>query len=709
MTTYDFPPATRWDLVEKIHGQPVADPYRWLEDHRDPDTVAWSAAQRELFERVRAGWRGYDELCARLNELSSFDAYTLPRARGQRLFYGVRRRGAEHVVVCCTEADGTARVLLDPMQLDPTGLTTPEAWRPSLEGDLLAYQVAGGGTEDAQLWVIDVATGKLVDGPIGRVRRSPLAWLPGGEAFYYVRRLPPEQVPVDERQYHRRVYLHRLGTDPDTDVLIFGDGRDKADYYSVRLSPDGRWLTISATAGTARGTDLWLADLTESGPAMPRLRPVQQGVDAKTVPYIRGGAGPDDQICVFTEREDGYGRMVATTPAGLAGGAWRELIPEQPPAVLTDFAVLDGPALARAQLLVVRHRHTIAEVTVHDLATGEQIGTVPLPGSGTVAHIVDRLDGGHQAWFTYAEYGTPTVVYCYDALTGEAEPWGEPAMPDLPSMVTQQVVYRSADGTPVRMFIVSADGAADRPRPTILTGYGGFGVRLAPDYQPLQVAWVEAGGVLAVAHVRGGGEEGESWHRSGARGNRLRSFDDFAAAADWLVDNGWTTRPQLGVLGMSNGGLLTGAALTRYPDKWSAVVSTAGLLDMVRYERFGLGPSWRAEFGTVEDPQQLAWLLSYSPYHHVRDGTPYPAVLLNTFDGDTRVDPMHARKMCAALQHATTSGRAVLLRAESGVGHSQRALSRGVVLSADILAFFATELGLTELCRSRQTAQAATG
>lgn len=709
MTSAEYPPAARQELVEALPGYQVADPYRWLEDPTDPDTVAWSAAQRELFERVQAGWRGYDQLSARLNDLVSFDAFTLPRARDERIFYGVRATGGEHLVVCCAEADGTVRELVDPMQLDPTGLTTLEMWNPSLEGDLLAYQVASGGTEAAQLRVLDVATGLMVDGPIGRVRRSPLAWLPGGAAFYYVRRLPPELVAPDERQYHRRVYLHRVGTDPDTDVLIFGDGRDKTDYYGVSLSADGRWLTISATAGTARGTDLWLADLADTGPAHPRLRQVQQGVDAKTVPYIRRGTGPDDQICVFTERDAAYGRMVATTPTGLADGAWRDLVPEQLPAVLTDFAVLDGPELARPQLLVVRHRHTVAEMTVHDLATGDQIGTVPLPGQGSVARIVDRLSGGHDAWFSYAEFGTPTAIYRYDALTGEVELWGKPAMPVLPTIVTQQVVFQSGDGTPVRMFIVSTHGAVDRPRPTLLTGYGGFGVKLAPDYQPLQVAWVEAGGVLAVAHVRGGGEEGEDWHRAGIRGNKHHSFDDFAAAADWLVNNGWTTTPQLGIFGMSNGGLLVGAALTRHPDKWSAVASTAGLLDMVRYQRFGLGPSWRAEFGTAEDPEQLAWLLSYSPYHQVREGTPYPAVLLNVFDGDTRVDPMHARKMCAALQHASTSGRPVLLRAEGGVGHNQRALSRGVGLSTDILAFFAAELGLPELCQALATAEATTG
>jgi prolyl oligopeptidase len=270
-------------------------------------------------------------------------------------------------------------------------------------------------------------------------------------------------------------------------------------------------------------------------------------------------------------------------------------------------------------------------------------------------------------------------------------------MPAVPPITTRQVVYESDDGTQVRMFIVSADDVADRPRPTVLSEYGGFGVSMAPDYQPLYLDWVASGGVFAMAQIRGGGEQGERWHRAGMRGDKGRSFEDFAAAADWLVANDWTTAEQLGIYGASNGGMLMGAALTRCPEKWSAVVCAAALLDMVRYERSGLGPSWRTEYGTAEDPEQLGWLLSYSPYHQVREGTRYPAVLFTTFDADSRVDPLHARKMCAALQHASASGRRVLLRTEKDVGHSQRAVSRTVGYAADVLAFFATELGLPAL------------
>jgi prolyl oligopeptidase len=662
--------------------------------------VAWSAHQHDLYARERARWGSLDDLGARLADMVAFDNHTLPRPRGERLFYGVRRVTGEHPVLCYADRDGSVHDLLDPMVVDPSGGTTLEAWSPSPAGDLLAVQLSTGGTEDARLLVLDTDTGQVVDGPIGRVRRSPIAWLPDGRSFFYVRRLRPELVPAAERQYHRRVYHHRLGTDPEEDEELFGAGRDKADYYGVTVSPDGRWLTVSVTAGAARGCDLWLADLHgDDGPLSRRLRQVQPAGEARTVPYPRRGTGPDDPIVLFTEEGAPYGRIAVTTPAQMADGEWRDLVPEQPPAVLTDFAVLDGDELDRPRLLVVRHRHTVAEMTVHDLATGEELESVPLPGQGWVRHVVDRVEGGHEAWFAYTDFATPTTVYRYDARTGEVEPFGKPPAPAVPTVVTQQFVYESADGTEIRMFILSATGHADRPRPTLLTGYGGFGVSAAPDYQPLHLAWIGAGGVFAVAHIRGGGEEGEAWHRAGIREAKQRSFDDFAAAADHLVAQGWTTPGQLGVYGASNGGLLTGAALTQFPDKVAAVVTSASLLDMVRYERFGLGPSWRTEFGTAADPEQLGWLLSYSPYHHVREGVDYPAVLLTVFDGDSRVDPLHGRKMCAALQHATTGNRPILLRTEGGVGHSQRAVSRGVGVVTDILAFFADHLGLPELLR----------
>jgi prolyl oligopeptidase len=298
-------------------------------------------------------------------------------------------------------------------------------------------------------------------------------------------------------------------------------------------------------------------------------------------------------------------------------------------------------------------------------------------------------------WFSYTDSTTPAAVHRYDARTGQTTGWAEPpGAVDLPETEARQVTVTSADGTPVRMTVLTRTGQAG-PRPTLLYGYGGFGVSLTPTYSSLALGWVEAGGVFVTVNLRGGGEYGEEWHAAGRRDRKQNVFDDFVAAAERLVADGWTTPDRLGILGESNGGLLVGAAVTQRPDLFAAAVCSSPVLDMVRYERSGLGPSWVAEFGSATDPEQLAWLLDYSPYHRVRDAVDYPAVLFTVSEGDTRVDPWHARKMCAALQHATASGRPVLLRAERDVGHGQSAVSRGVALAADTLAFLAAYTGLT--------------
>ncbi|MGH8940058.1 MAG: prolyl oligopeptidase family serine peptidase, partial [Actinomycetes bacterium] len=299
------------------------------------------------------------------------------------------------------------------------------------------------------------------------------------------------------------------------------------------------------------------------------------------------------------------------------------------------------------------------------------------------------------AWLGYTDHVTPSSVYRYDATTGGTTLWATaPGSVDVPEVHARQVEYTSKDGTTVRMVVVAPTKEPDRARPAILYGYGGFGVPLTPGYSAGLLAWVEAGGVYAIANLRGGTEEGEEWHRAGMRDRKQNVFDDFHAAAERLVADGWTVPAQLSITGGSNGGHLVGAALTQRPELFSAVVCSAPLLDMVRYEQFGLGATWNDEYGTAADPDELAWLLSYSPYHHVREGVDYPATLFTVFDGDTRVDTMHARKMCAALQHATTGNRPILLRNERDVGHGARALSRSIALSADTLAFAARWTGL---------------
>ena len=690
-----YPAARRLDLTEDLFGHRVADPYRWLEDIDSPETASWLAAQQELWAAQLTGLPLRAAFTERVAELLQVGYVSPPAWRGDTRFYTRRDPGQEHGVLY---ADGAP--LVDPMAIDPTGRTTLDHWQPDKEGRLLAYQMSEGGTEESLLRVIDVATGALVDGPIDRCRYSGVAWLPGGKAFYYVRRLPPEQVPEGEEQYHRRLYLHTVGTDPESDALVFGEGRDKTSYYGASVSLDGRWLVVSASLGTAPRDDVWIADLTAGDPARPAFTEVTVGLDAQT--SLRPGR--DGRLYVFTDLDAPRARLAVTDPGDPRTQNWLDLIPQDPEAVLRGYAILDGDP-DQPRLLARWTRHAISEVTVHDLATGARLGRLSLPGIGTVGGIAERPEGGHEAWFTYTDYTTPPVVLRYNAVTGAVET--DATVPgttgsgivEHPRVRATQVTYTSKDGTPVRMVVLRPPAGDVQPVPTILYGYGGFDISMTPGYSAGILAWVEAGGAYAIAGLRGGSEEGEEWHRAGMLGRKQNVFDDFQAAAEHLIATGVTTSSQLAAWGGSNGGLLVGAAVTQRPSLFAAAVCSAPLLDMVRYENFGLGATWSTEYGSASVPEELEWLLSYSPYHRVDGTTGYPSVLFTVFTNDTRVHPMHAYKMCAALQAASPPEShspvtpVVLLRAEGQVGHGARAVSLSAALSGEALAFVARETG----------------
>jgi prolyl oligopeptidase len=435
---------------------------------------------------------------------------------------------------------------------------------------------------------------------------------------------------------------------------------------------------------------VWIADLTGDG----ELRELQVGVDAQ----LHARIGPDGLLYLNTDRDAPRGRLARVDPAGPGYANWVDVIPEQPVDVLAGTALISSATDAGdvVTVLAAHTRDAADSLSRWDPSTATRTGSVDGLPPGSVLGLNTRPGGGTEAWIGYTDHVTPPQVRHWSAAAPDMlDVWATaPGAGDPPAVHVNRVHYTSTDGTTVHMFVVAGAERPDRPRPTVLYGYGGFNQALTPSYTPSMLAWVEAGGVWAVANLRGGSENGEQWHRDGMREHKQNVFDDFAAAASRLVDDGWTTSDQLGIYGGSNGGLLVGAALTQRPELYAAVVCSAPLLDMVRYELFGLGRTWNDEYGTAEDPTEFGWLLSYSPYHHVREGVDYPAVLFTTFDSDTRVDPLHARKLCAALQHATASDRPVLLRREKDVGHGARSVSRTVQLSVDQLAFLADRLGL---------------
>ena len=687
----DYPRAERLELVDDLHGRPVPDPYRWLEDADDPRTSAWRAEQDALMELERAGWTMRDRFAERIGELMGAGSISPPYIRGDWTFTTRREPGQQFPVLYVRGADGVERALFDPIAVDATGVTTMDSWQPSKEGDRVAIQYSIGGDEESILMVIDTATGERIEDGIDRCRYSPVAWLPGGQRYYYVRRLAPELLPETEQKFHRRVYLHTVGQDPGDDILVFGAGMTMTNYYGVEVSRDGRWLQVSASEGTEPRNDLWIADLEASPPESPAFRLVQGDVDAQTSLHV----GRNGLFYISTDRDAPRGRLLVSAPEHLWDEPWRELLPEEPDSVLDGYAILDGPEIMRPLLLVSRTRHVVSELSVHDLDTGALIRTIPLPGAGTIGGPVERPDGGPVVWLVYTDHTTVPVIYSFDGRTEELSLYAEPpGVVDVPRVHSRQVTYTSKDGTDVRMFILSPAEGPDRPRPAVLYGYGGFGIPLSPGYSASILSWVEAGGVWAIANLRGGGEEGEEWHRARMLGSKQNVFDDFHAAAEYLISEGWTTSSQLAIEGGSNGGLLVGAAMTQRPDLFQAVVCVAPLLDMIRYTTSELGPTWTVEYGDPEIPEQLDWLLGYSPYHRVTEDTAYPATMFVAFDNDTRTDPMHARKMCAAVQHATTSDRPVVFRGEGDVGHGARSLSRSIDEAADTLAFVARWTGL---------------
>src|SRR6266568_6919776 len=449
MNGFRYPEASRLDLTEDIGGHQVSDPYRWLEDDTSAERAGWLAAQADLFGSYREELPGRERLAARVRELLGTGYVGTPAWRGERRFYTRRDPGAEHGVLVTRLDEDPEQVLVDPMAIDPSGLTTLDAWQPDKEGRQLTYQLSEGGDEESLLRVIDVTTGSLADGPIDRCRYSNVAWLPGGKAFYYTRRLPPEVVPDGESQYHRRVYLHQVGAATDEDVLVFGAGRDKTNYYGVSVSRDGRWLVISAAQGTAPRNDVWLADLAASGTAAPLLQVVQEGIDARTGLHV----GRDGQLYVFTDAGAPRGRLAVTDPAHPEPARWRDLIGQDPAAILNDYAILDGPGLGRPVLVASWTRHAISEITMHDLATGGRTGTLALPGTGhaggaarlgTTGGISARPEGGHEAWFGYTDNTTPATVYRYDARSGEVSRWAQaPGAVEVPDVRTRQVTFSS--------------------------------------------------------------------------------------------------------------------------------------------------------------------------------------------------------------------------------------------------------------------------
>ncbi|WP_283139644.1 prolyl oligopeptidase family serine peptidase [Rhizohabitans arisaemae] len=687
-----YPAAWRIDGVEDLFGFPVSDPYRWLEDGEDARVRDWAAAQDRLFRACRAGWREKRSWASLVDQVSSFGVSEPPTVRGSVMFLAEQLRGDEQRRLIVVDAEGNRRVLIDPAELDPSGHTGLYAWWPSREGDRVAVQTEVAEQPGSDIIVLDVRTGEVVDGPLPRARNTSLAWLPGGDAFYYVSRVPDEELAHGDMRLQRRVRLHRIGSSWQTDVVVFG-GEDAPDhYYGLTVSADGRHLAITAMVGPAAQNDVYLAELID--PEAPHFDKIVDGhaIRARVLPRFLA----DNGLLLVTDHQAPCGRICTAHRHDTDPAAWHTLVAEDPEAPVDECLVLDDPALPRPLLLVARARHGTSTLTLHDLASGRPLTELPLPGAGVVSSLRTTVPYGRHAWFSYCDATTPPTIYRYDAADGRTEQeTGATTAGHTPEIRSRSLRYRAGDGTEITLLLFIPAEEHQGPRPTLLYGYGSFGMPMRPWFFPMAAAWVGVGGTYAVACVRGGGEEGQRWHDAGRGPGKHRAISDFNDAAAWLIDTGRTTRDQLASYGQSAGGLLVTAAAVRRPDLYAAVIAEGPLCDMVRYEKFGLGCTWTDEFGSASQAEQLEWLLGYSPYHNITPGASYPAFLLTGAVTDLQTGEAHVTKMCAALQHATGSDRPILMRREPDTAHAASPASKERALFADILAFAGKHTGLS--------------
>jgi prolyl oligopeptidase len=662
------PPETRTDdVVETLHGVTIHDPYRWLEDQQSPETRNWIDAENAYSRSVLDQLPGRAAISKRLEELLKTDRVTEPVVRNGRYFF-MRRLAEENQFTLClrTGAHGADEVLIDPNKFEG-GATSVTIMDVSDDGKWLLYGTRHGGEDEVAVSILDVDSRKEVD-HLPRARYEGMRVTPDKHDLYYSKRL--------EEGY--RVYHHVIGSGGGPDEEIFGKGTGPTESVACDLSRDGRYLGLYISHGWGKKAEIYMQDRKNGGPVVT----VVNDIDADFNPTFGG-----DRLYMQTNWKAPNGRIFAVDLAHPARDKWREVVPEAK-SVIESFAVAGG-GLAVNYLENVNSR-----VRLFD-AQGKPIRDIAFPTQGTVT-AVDSEWESNEAFYSFTSFAQPATSYRYEISTGKQEVWAQTKTPiDPDQFEVKQVWYPSKDKTRIPMFLVYKKGLKlDGTRPTLLYGYGGFLLNQTPQFRTDAVLFAERGGVFAVANLRGGGEFGEKWHRAGMLESKQNVFDDFIAAAEWLIETGYTKPAHLAISGGSNGGLLMGAMMTQRPDLFQAVACQFPLLDMLRYQKFLLGKLWVPEYGSAEDAKQFQVIYKYSPYQHVKKGVKYPAVMFITGDSDTRVAPLHARKMAALVQASTGSDRPVLLRYDTEAGHSAGLpVSKQVEQQTDVLSFLLAEVG----------------
>ena len=665
------PPTRRSDVVDVMHGVSIHDPYRWLEDQSSPETRSWINAQNTYSRAVLDKLPDRDAIARRLGELMKVDSIQVPMERNGRYFFRRRRADQDLYVIYMRQgASGKDEVLVDPHPMSADHSVSADIHGVTPDGSLMAYGVRRGGADETEIHLLDANTRKPLSDVLPPARYFEVSFLPDKSGFYYS--LMGKNAP--------HVRFHKLGTAPAQDVEVFGKNYGPTNIILAQVTEDGRYLIIHVLYGAAADkTEVFYQDLAHKGP----IRPVIQGINAR---FFAAPGG--DHLYVWTNWKAENGRVLDIDLLHPAQEQWREVVP-QTADVIDDFDASGGK-------LLVKYLHDVSSQISVFRPDGKPAGEISFPTLGTVSSISGHWQG-REAFFDFSSFHVPPTIFRYDLSSGSQSEWARENVPvESSNFELKQVWYHSKDGTRVPMFLLSKKGLKlDGSNPVLMTAYGGFDISMTPRFLPEAVVWVEHGGVFALPNLRGGSEFGEQWHRAGMLEKKQNVFDDFFAASEWLIQNHYTSSSHLAIEGRSNGGLLMGAAMTQRPDLYRAIICGYPLLDMLRYQKFLVARFWVPEYGTAENAEQFKFLYAYSPYQHVKKGGKYPAVLFETGDSDTRVAPLHARKMTALMQWANASGNPILLHYDTTEGHSEgRPVGKQIEDNTDDLSFLFWQLGV---------------
>ncbi len=674
-----YPAARQADTVDDYHGTPVPDPYRWLEDPHSPETLDWVEAQNELTRSI-VDRPKRDALVTRLTELYNFPRTSVPARRGRYYFFTHNTGLQDQPVLYVQEGlDGPRRVLIDPNVMTGEGPVALTALAINDEGTLAAYALSKSGSDRQEIFIRSVADGTDLADRLYWVKFASIAWVKDGSGFYYTRFPEPGSVAPGDENYFNKVHYHRLGDDQSLDRLIFERPNERETVFGVEVTDDDRWVVITAFQGSSDKSEVYvIARYSQTATPVPLFTGF-----AAAYAFIESAG---ERLLFRTDDRAPRGRIISVDPAN----------PQRPPVeVVPESADKLSSAAVIHRTIVAAYMHNASDTLRMFTLSGEPVGPVELPEIGSLTGLTGRPEDD-EMFFGFTSFVHPAINYRYDFTTRQLAQFGA-RYTEFRSdeYETTQAWYASKDGTRVSMFIVHRKGLPkDGNRPVLLTGYGGFNINLTPAFDPSNFVLLENGGIYAVPNLRGGGEYGEAWHQAGTFERKQNVFDDFIAAAEWLVASGYTNPGRIAIEGGSNGGLLTAAVMVQRPDLFGAVVCRVPVADMLRYHRFTVGRFWISEYGSADDPAQFPFLYRYSPLHNVADGTPYPPILITTADTDDRVAPGMAKKFAARLQAAGHSAP-VLIRVETKAGHGAgKPLSKTIEEDADIFSFVFSMLGV---------------